>query len=193
MKETTSRLTVTALLLLAILFSLPAATAHAGLADFGDNEKSATEKTGDALLILLPLTAFSATYAFDDDTGRLQFIKAFAANAAITQGLKWTITKDRPDGDCCNSFPSGHTSVSFQSAAFIQKRYGWKYGAPAYAAATFVAYTRIHADRHYIEDTLAGAAIGIITSRYFTTPRNNVTVTPVVTGSVYGVVVSGRW
>jgi len=193
MKETALGFALTSLLLLAVLFGMPAATAHAGFADFGDNDKSATEKTGDALLILLPLTALSATFALDDATGRVQFLKAFVANAAITQGLKWSITKDRPDGDCCNSFPSGHTSVAFQSAAFIHKRYGGKYGAPAYTAAALVAYTRIHADKHYIEDTIAGAAIGIITSRYFTTPYKNIVVTPVVSGGAYGVVVSGKW
>jgi membrane-associated phospholipid phosphatase len=67
-------------------------------------------------------------------------------------------------------FPLGHTSTTFQSTALIQKRYGWKYGIPAYALAGFTGYSRINADKHDILDVLAVAAIGIGCSYLFNTP-----------------------
>ncbi len=67
-------------------------------------------------------------------------------------------------------FPSGHTSTTFQSASFIQRRYGWKYGIPAYALAAFTGYSRINAQKHDGWDVLAGAVVGIGSSYLFTTP-----------------------
>ena len=68
-----------------------------------------------------------------------------------------------------DSFPSGHTSTTFQSASFIHKRYGFKYSIPAYALAGFTAFSRINADKHDGWDILAGAVIGIGSSYLFTT------------------------
>ena len=48
------------------------------------------------------------------------------------------------------------------AATFIQQRYGWQYGLPAYVAASYVGYTRVASDQHYLEDVLAGAAIGAL-------------------------------
>ncbi len=44
----------------------------------------------------------------------------------------------------------------------MRKRYGWDYGIPAYAAASFVGYSRVESGKHYAHDVVAGAAIGII-------------------------------
>lgn len=128
------------------------------------------ETTGDVLLYGLPLTALSTTLLLKDKKGTWQFAKGFLVNKALTFTLKGLIDKERPDGEGFDSFPSGHTSTTFQSAAFIQKRYGWKYGWAAYALAGFTGFTRINADRHDIYDVLAGAAIGIGSSYIFTTP-----------------------
>ena len=166
---------------------------NAGFPDFSDPDRSDTEKTGDALQILIPLTGIGMTFVKDDDPGKIQFLKALVTNAVVTQGLKWSITKERPDGNCCNSFPSGHTSAAFQGAAFLQKRYGWKYGGPAYIGATFVGYSRIHADKHFVEDVIAGAAIGIISSYYFTTPFNAVSVSPIASNGMYGLSITKVW
>ena len=84
-----------------------------------------------------------------------------------TLGLKYAIKEERPDGGG-HSFPSAHASISFTSAEFIRKRYGWEYGLPAYAAALFVAYSRVEARKHYAHDVIAGAAIGIGSSYLFT-------------------------
>jgi membrane-associated phospholipid phosphatase len=52
----------------------------------------------------------------------------------------------------------------------MRKRYGWEYGVPAYAAASFVAYSRVEAKQHFPHDVIAGAAIGIASSYIFTRP-----------------------
>ena len=82
--------------------------------------------------------------------------------------LKFTINKERPNGEGDDSFPSMHTSAAFQGATFIHKRYGLKYSIPAYVGAGFVAYSRIESDQHDATDVLAGAALGIASSLYLT-------------------------
>jgi len=154
---------------------------------------SNTEKAGDILFVLLPVTGFATAYIKHDREGQAQFVKAFAANAIVTFGLKAAIDKTRPDGDCCDSFPSGHASFTFMGASFLQRRYGWKYGMPAYAAATFVAYSRVESDRHFVEDVVAGAAIGFLSSYYFTTRYPGVSIIPVARRDFAGVTFSMQW
>lgn len=147
---------------LALLPALACASAQA--------EKSTVESVGDGVLVALPLSAWAMTYHFDDSDGREAMNRAFLTNLGITFALKYSVDKERPDGSDNQSFPSGHTSVTFQSAAFIQRRYGWRYGLPAYAAAAYTGWSRIDADKHYASDVIAGAAIGVLSSLYFTTP-----------------------
>lgn len=154
---------------------------------------SSIEDAGDVLYILLPVTAYGSTFYVKDKEGRIQFYKSFAASWLTTRGLKYLIEKRRPDNSDNNSFPSGHASTTFVSAAFIRKRYGWKYGFPAYAAATFTAYSRVYADKHYVEDVLAGAAIGIVAAEIFTKPRNDVSVSPMPGKDTYGFIVHKRF
>jgi membrane-associated phospholipid phosphatase len=78
-------------------------------------------------------------------------------------------------------------------ATFIHKRYGWKYAVPAYIAATYVGYSRVEADKHYVEDVIAGAAIGVLSSYFLTTPYDDLEITPLVGNGVYGVYISKRW
>lgn len=52
----------------------------------------------------------------------------------------------------------------------MRKRYGWEYGLPAYALASFVGYSRVESRQHYAHDVIAGASIGIVSSYLFTKP-----------------------
>ena len=110
-----------------------------------------------------------------------------------TYALKYGIKETRPDGGDGQSFPSAHTSVSFSSAEFIRKRYGWIYGGPAYALAAFVAYSRVDSREHYIHDVAAGAAIGILSSYIFTKPYKGVDVRLESDGKYYGLNFNLKW
>ena len=125
---------------------------------------------GDVLLFTMPATALGSSIITGDQKGTWQFTKGLLMNQALTIGLKIAIDKPRPDLSNNSSFPSGHTSTTFQSAAFIQKRYGWKYGVAAYTLASFTGYSRIQADKHDGWDVLVGAIIGVGSSYIFTTP-----------------------
>ena len=111
--------------------------------------------------------------AKNDREGFWQLSKSVGTNLAVTWGLKHAFDKHRPEGQTDgHAFPSGHTSFAFQGASFLQKRYGWKYGVPAYALAAYVGWSRIEGvdDRHDAWDVLAGAAVGIGSTYLFTTP-----------------------
>src|SRR5437868_3033222 len=66
-----------------------------------------------------------------DATGRAQLAESAALTGATTLILKAAVDEKRPNGHA-HSFPSGHTSDAAFGAAFLQRRYGWTYGVPAY-------------------------------------------------------------
>lgn len=127
---------------------------------------------GDYLQIAMPVAVGVTTLLIKDKKGTWQFAKGFALNLGITYALKYAINKQRDDNGGGHAFPSGHTSVAFQSASFVQKRYGWKYGIPSYILAGFVAYSRIdgYTDRHDGWDVLGGIISGVGSTYLFTTP-----------------------
>ncbi|MGY5352794.1 phosphatase PAP2 family protein [Wenyingzhuangia sp. IMCC45533] len=135
------------------------------------NAQSAIERIGDYGLYSLPVIALGTTVLEKDFKGSKMFAKSGAANLAITFGLKALIEKERPNGENLKSFPSAHTSITFQSAAFIQRRYGWKYAVPMYIMAGYTGFSRVHVKKHFIEDVLAGASIGVLSSYLFTRKR----------------------
>jgi len=152
-------------------------------------QSSGIETSGDVILYTLPATAITTTLLLKDYEGTEQFAEGFFLNKIITFGLKGIVKKERPDGDGFDSFPSGHTSTTFQSAAFIQRRYGWKYGIPAYLLAGWTGYSRIDADRHDLADVLTGAVIGVASSYLFTKPYEKQTYDLSLSGGLDGVMV----
>ncbi|MGK2906804.1 MAG: phosphatase PAP2 family protein [Desulfuromonadales bacterium] len=126
-----------------------------------------TEQAGDIAAALLAATAVGATAVNHDGEGFLQYGKSVLLSTGATAVLKYSVEEERPNGED-RSFPSLHTSFSFAAAEYLRKRYGWEYGLPAYAAASFVGYSRVESDNHYWHDVLAGAAIGIASSYLFT-------------------------
>ncbi|SNT70178.1 phosphatase PAP2 family protein [Psychrobacter sp. LV10R520-6] len=151
---------------------------------------SGIEKAGDIIAIAIPAIAYGSTYYKDDKSGRQQFYQAFGTNLAVTYGLKAIINKERPNGSDDKSFPSSHTSVAFQGASFIHKRYGLEYSIPAYIGAGFVAYSRLEADEHDAVDVLAGAALGIASSMYLTKNYNDqLYIAPSLAPDYYGLTV----
>jgi hypothetical protein len=121
-------------------------------------------KAGDYLQLGLPLVGLGVSVIDKDHELIEESLRGMTINTAITQSLKYSINRTRPDGDDL-SFPSGHTSAAFHGAAFIAMNFDSKYTVPAYALATLVGYSRVRAKRHYISDVVAGAAVGIISAK----------------------------
>jgi len=94
-------------------------------------------------------------------------VRAQALNSLLTQGLKRAVRRTRPDGGRF-SFPSGHASGSFASAAVLGRHLGHKAGLPAFALATYVAVSRVQEKRHFPSDVILGAAIGVVAGRTVT-------------------------
>jgi membrane-associated phospholipid phosphatase len=86
----------------------------------------------------------------------------------ITQGVKYTVRRERPDGSGANSFPSGHAAGTMAFATALERHFNWHYFVPAYAFATYVAVSRLHDNVHFASDVAAGAAVGIIAGRTVT-------------------------
>jgi len=153
----------------------------------------AVENSGSFFRTLIPAVAYGTTFYLHDTPGRSEFYKSFFTNYAATYALKQVVSKTRPNGADDESFPSGHASVAFQGAAFIHLRYGISYGVPAYIAASYVGWTRIESDNHYLVDVVAGAALGIASSYVFTKPYHGVVATPLVEHGFYGISISKQW
>jgi membrane-associated phospholipid phosphatase len=131
-----------------------------------------------------PTTAFvAARGGFGDGLGEemLLVLESSALTLALTQGTKHLFRRERPwahfaeppaeehlgSRESVLSFASGHASLSFAlavstgSLASLRgddgKEWVWVSGL-TFAAAT--SYLRVAADRHYLTDVLAGAALG---------------------------------
>lgn len=150
------------------------------------------EDWGHGIQIGLPLSALVLSAAHKDKEGAVQLIKSFAVESATVVILKRAINRRRPNGGQY-SFPSGHTALAFMSATYVWKRYGYKWGIPAAALASFVGYSRAGIDEpvHYYSDVLAGAAIGILGSYIFTKKREGMDIQ--VDGSTSHVGIRLRW
>ena len=82
--------------------------------------------------------------------------------------LKRTSSSERPDGSNNNSFPSGHTATAFMGAELLYQEYKDKsiwYGISGYIVATGTGAFRIYNNRHWLSDVVAGAGIGILSTK----------------------------
>lgn len=97
-------------------------------------------------------------------------IRAQALNGALTQGIKFAVRRERPGNTSGSSysFPSGHTSSSFATAAVLWRHFGWKAGVPASAVGAWVGASRIETHRHFLSDVIFGAAVGVASGRTVT-------------------------
>jgi membrane-associated phospholipid phosphatase len=155
-----------------LLFSLVLLVA---LSPKSNAQNSSVTSAGDILQFVLPAAALSATLLCKEDEQKptWQFIKTYGTAIIAAQTLKHIVLKPRPtDGPISNnySFPSGHTTSAFAGAAFIQRKYGWSYGLPCYAIASFVGYSRVQGKFHDTWDVLGGATVGIVSAYIFAKP-----------------------
>ena len=151
--------------------------------------RKAVRTSTDVIDVAMPVATLGAVLIMKDWEGLKQGAFTAATTAAATFILKYTVSKRRPDGSDLHSFPSGHTSAAFANAAFLQRRYGWAVGAPAYALAVYVGWGRTFARRHDWCDVVVGAAIGAASAYIFTTPyarKHSLAIAPVSDGSHHG-------
>jgi membrane-associated phospholipid phosphatase len=100
------------------------------------------------------------------ETGR-DLLRAQISAVSWTYAVKLTTNRTRPNGDA-HSFPSGHASTSFATAAVLQEHFGWKAGLPAFAAAAYTGVSRVTANQHWASDVVFGAAVGLASGRTVT-------------------------
>ena len=83
---------------------------------------------------------------------------------SIVHPLKQITKVKRPDNSDFKSFPSGHTAEAFASAELMHiefKDYNPWLGYAGYLMAGATGYLRMYNNKHWISDVLAGAGIGI--------------------------------
>lgn len=160
-----------------------------------DAQKGVATST-DVLVIAMPVATLAGVLLTKDWEGLKQGALTASVTTAATLLLKYTVKEKRPDGSNYHSFPSGHSAISFATAAFLQRRYGWKFGIPAYALSAYVAWGRVYSKKHHWWDVVGGAAIGAGSAYIFTRPwakKHELTISPIATTEAMGVYASFKF
>lgn len=184
---------------------------------FANNHKSETLDTLSPIFRhfgeFYPTMIFLAGgYAFSDDkaikTGFYTLEAALLASG-ITYVSKNIFARARPyNGEGSNSwgnerfnsdyssFPSGHSTVAFATAAVIADMYADQKGVPelAYTLATLTALSRIYDDKHWASDVFIGSAIGYLTGKAFMEikKKDGSYIGPQSNGNTFGIAFGGQ-
>ncbi len=99
-----------------------------------------------------------------------------AISTAVMGGTVFTlkhVVKERSptnrDSLAYHSFPSGHTAEAFMTAEFLWQEYHERspwYGIAGYACAIATGYLRLYNNQHWFSDVVAGAGIGIASTKF---------------------------
>lgn len=120
-----------------------------------------------AMVYGLNLCGVKGQHNFKDRT--ILLAMSYIIMATTVNIAKYSFKERRPDSSTYNSFPSGHTATAFVGAEFLYQEYRNTHpwiGYTAYAVSTCVGYLRMHNDRHWANDVLAGAAVGILSTKF---------------------------
>src|SRR6185312_10262791 len=98
----------------------------------------------------------------------MDLIQSLVVSEAMTETLKYATRRERPDGSGKNSFPSGHAADTFAFATALERHLGWRFAVPGYIFSSYVAISRLPANRHWLSDAVFGSAVGIIAGRTVT-------------------------
>jgi membrane-associated phospholipid phosphatase len=146
----------------------------------------------DVLAGVIPLTGLAVAYFSDDIEGEKQWLRNTGVNLVSTSVLRLAFNQTslgkRPNGGPYG-FPSGHEAFLMSGATFLGERYGWKWGAPAYAAAAYVGYVRVNEDKHHVRDVVASAALAYGVALLTVTPENATHLAPIIGPKFLGL----RW
>ncbi|WP_201796999.1 phosphatase PAP2 family protein [Vibrio sp. vnigr-6D03] len=156
-----------------VIGALGTATPAIAASEITDIRSDSTVETGDMLQLVIPLSGYMAAWMHDDWEGAKQLTYSVLASQIIVDTTKKIVGRQRPSGTSPRSYPSGHAAAGFSGAHFLQMRYGAEWGVPAYAAASYVAYSRVHGKRHFVSDVTASAGISFLVNQYFVSPYAN--------------------
>ena len=98
----------------------------------------------------------------------MDLIRALLISEVMVETLKYTTRRERPDGSGKNSFPSGHAADTFAFATALERHLNWKFAVPGYLFSSYVAMSRLPANRHWLSDVVFGSTVGIISGRTVT-------------------------
>ena len=133
----------------------------------------------------LQYTPAIAAFALDAAgvKGKHQFAEKLALYAlsnivvgSVVEPMKYIVHRERPNKSNFKSFPSGHSATAFAAAELLHQEYGhlspW-ISVAGYSTAAATAYLRIQNNAHWLGDVIAGAGIGIASTRlsYWLLPK----------------------
>ena len=140
--------------------------------NFADNFFKAGEVLGELpTLLASAATVYVIGRASDEPKVShvgMDLIESLIISEGLTEAVKYTTRRERPDGSGRNSFPSGHAADTFAFATALERHLGWKGAVPAYMFSSYVAISRLPANRHWFSDAVFGSAVGIIAGRTVT-------------------------
>ena len=153
--------------------------------------ETGSELSGDIVTGVVPLGALTIAYFKGDTEGEKQWWRNTLASQFLNTAARLAFNSQlgqRPNGGNYG-FPSGHVSFVVSGAAFLQDRYGWKYGLPAYLLAGYVASERVRDDKHHWRDVIAASALSFGVAKLFVTPENATHLAPIIGPDFIGL----RW
>jgi len=110
--------------------------------------------------VLMPLVQ----HGQDSKQEALRTADVLITSAVLASGLKRIVREERPYEGTPDSFPSGHATAAF-TVATMQSHFHPEQALFWYAGATVIAASRVSCGRHYVQDVVAGAALGYYTAR----------------------------
>jgi membrane-associated phospholipid phosphatase len=143
----------------AIRVLTPVAFAFASMTSAYADPHQGVENAGTAVAIALPVIAGGISLYHDDLEGLADLALVTGGSVGTAFLLKEVVKEKRPDGSDFKSFPSDTSALAFAPAFYLWHRYGWEYGVPAVAAASFAGWSRVDAQQHHWWDVAASAGI----------------------------------
>ncbi len=147
------------------------------------NFASVTNNFGEAVTVIaLPGLVYAVGYCRESeklrDAGRTAY-EAILLTGITATAMKIIVGRARPYNELDNfhfrplnfsddfqSFPSMHTAMAFTLATVFANKVDSDYAYPIfYALAASVGFARIHLDKHWFSDVVAGAIIGTLSAR----------------------------
>ena len=146
------------------------------------SEVGAMAFLGTRLLVNIGADLAGKNVTSEDYHRTFWFYKSIVYTYSVTMLAKNLVDRKRPDGSDNQSFFSGHSSTAFCTASYLSLELNDWYdrweetkknpvlrtslkigsGVLLYSGAAYVAYSRMHDEKHYFTDVAVGAAIGTI-------------------------------